>query len=261
MTLPTYDFSGRVALITGGTSGIGRATALALARAGAAVALTGRRQALGEAVAAEVAQAGGRARFILADHTRLEDCERAVAEAVGAFGQLDLLFNNAGLVLSGTAETTSEADWQAVLDVNVTAVWRMSRLALPHLRARRGVIVNNASDWGLVGAREALAYCVSKGAVVQLTRAMALDHAAEGVRVNAVCPGDTLVERWLTEGYFRDSGPVDLETVAREASAGLPLGRVAAAEEIAQAVLFLASAASGFVTGVALPVDGGNTAR
>jgi NAD(P)-dependent dehydrogenase (short-subunit alcohol dehydrogenase family) len=121
-----------------------------------------------------------------------------VEETVRAFGAVDVLFNNAGIVTSGTAETVSEEDWHATLAVNVTAVWRMSRLVIPHMRAAgRGAIVNNASDWGIVGARDALPYATSKGAVVLMTKSMALDHAHENIRVNAVCPGDTLVERWL----------------------------------------------------------------
>jgi NAD(P)-dependent dehydrogenase (short-subunit alcohol dehydrogenase family) len=122
-----------------------------------------------------------------------------------------------------------------------------------------GVIVNNASDWGLVGARDAVAYATSKGAVVQMTRSMALDHAHENIRINAVCPGDTFVERWVEEGYFRESGRVTEEEARR--SDDLPMRRVADAVEIARAVLFLASDLSSFMTGVALPVDGGNTAQ
>ena len=244
----------KVALVTGGTSGIGRATAELFAAEGAQVAITGRRAALGEAVAGQI-----RGRYIVADHRRAEDCHQAVEQTLAAFGRIDILFNNAGIVVSGTAESTSEQDWQDTLDLNVTAVWRMSRLAIPHMRRQGGgAIVNNASDWGLVGAPGVVAYCTSKGAVIQLTRAMALDHAAEGIRINAVCPGDTFVERWLQEGYYRFSGQVS-EAEARQTD--LPIGRVAEASEIAKAVLFLASAESSFITGTALVVDGGNTAR
>jgi NAD(P)-dependent dehydrogenase (short-subunit alcohol dehydrogenase family) len=183
-----------------------------------------------------------------------------VEETLAAFGRLDILFNNAGIVLAGTAETTTEQDWQDTFDLNVTAVWRMSRLVIPILRRQGGgAIINNASDWGLVGAPEALAYAASKGAVIQMTRSMALDHAKENIRVNAVCPGDTFVERWLQEGYYRDSGEVD-ETSARSSDT-IPLGRVAEAGEIARAVLFLASDESSFMTGATLVVDGGNTAQ
>ena len=244
----------KVALITGGTSGIGRATAELFAAQGARVAITGRRAKLG----CQVAEAIGGI-YIQADHRRLQDCERVVRETLVAFGRIDILFNNAGIVLSGTAEGTSEQDWEDILLLNVTAVWRMSRLVIPILRAQGGgVIVNNASDWAMVGAPSAVAYCTTKGAVVQMTRSMALDHAAENIRINAVCPGDTFVERWLKEGYYRQSGGVT-EEEARKTD--LPIGRVAEASEIARAVLFLATEASSFMIGATLMVDGGNTAR
>ena len=244
----------KVALITGGTSGIGRATAELFSQAGASVAFTGRRADLG----LQVAQATGGV-YIQADHRSLADCQRSVSETRQAFGRIDILFNNAGIVVSGTAESTSEQDWEDTLQLNVTAVWRMSRLVIPLMRAQGGgVIVNNASDWGLVGAPSVVAYCTSKGAVIQMTRAMAMDHAGENIRINAVCPGDTFVERWLNEGYYRQTEGVS-EAEARKSD--LPIGRVAETSEIAQAVLFLASEASSFMTGATLVVDGGNTAR
>lgn len=252
---------GRVALITGGTSGIGEATALLFAREGACVAITGRRTALGQAVVERIAAGGGEAIFVEADHTRAEDCQRAVETVLARWGRVDILCNNAGIVPAGTAEGTSEEVWSRTLALNVTAVWRMSKLVLPHMRAQGGgVIVNTASDWGLVAGREAVAYCTSKGAVVQMTRAMALDHARENIRINAVCPGDTFVQRWVEDGYFAGSGGVDLEKALQESGEALPMGRVGRPEEIARAILFLASDDSSFVTGSALLVDGGNTA-
>jgi len=245
----------KVALITGGTSGIGRATVELFVEEGARVAFTGRRVELGT----ELSHRTG-AYFMTADHRLFEDCQRTVYETLAKFGRIDILFNNAGIVVHGSAETTSEEDWRDTLDLNVTAVWRMSRLVLPIMRAQGGgVIINNASDWGLVGARDAVAYAASKGAVIQMTRCMALDHAKENIRVNALCPGDTFVERWIQQGYFRGSGVVD-ETTARESDT-IPLGRVAEVGEIARAVLFLASDDSSFVTGATLVVDGGNTAQ
>jgi NAD(P)-dependent dehydrogenase (short-subunit alcohol dehydrogenase family) len=245
----------KVALITGGTSGIGKATVELFVEEGCQVVFTGRRVKLGK----ELSRQTG-ATFMTADHCLFEDCQRTVYETVAKFGRIDILFNNAGIVVLGSAETTSEEDWRDTLDLNVTAVWRMSRLVLPIMRAQgSGVIINNASDWGLVGARDAVAYSASKGAVIQMTRSMALDHAKENIRVNAVCPGDTFVERWIEQGFFRGSGAVD-EATARQSDT-IPLGRVAEAKEIARAVLFLASDDASFVTGAALAVDGGNTAQ
>jgi meso-butanediol dehydrogenase / (S,S)-butanediol dehydrogenase / diacetyl reductase len=248
--------SNKLALITGGTSGIGQATVRLFVAEGARVAFTGRRRALGQALAAETG-----AVFIEADHRILADCERSVQAAVAALGGLDILFNNAGIVTSGTAEGTGEDVWAETLALNVTGVWRMSRLALPHLRVRGGgAIVNNASDWGLVAGRGVVAYCTSKGAVIQMTKAMALDHAREGIRINAVCPGDTFVERWLEGDYAERVGGTAAEEIAAMGAA-LPLGRVGQATEIARAVLFLASDEASFVTGTTLLVDGGNTAQ
>ncbi len=250
----------RVALITGGTSGIGEATARLFSQEGAAVVITGRREELGRTVMTQIEAEGGQATFIPADHTRPEDCRRVVETVVADFGRLDILFNNAGIVTSGTAEETSEEEWAYVFDLNVTAIWRMCKLVLPQMRTQGGgVIINNASDWGVVGGREAVAYCASKGAVVLMTKAMALDHARENIRINAVCPGDTFVERWEREG-FQGSVGKDFDTALKEAAEALPLGRVGRVEEIAKAVLFLASDDSSFVTGTTLLVDGGNTA-
>lgn len=254
--------TGSVAIITGATSGIGKATALLFAEEGAGVVITGRRAALGRHLEQEINQSGGRCLFIEADHTRAEDCARVVDETLAAFGRVDILFNNAGIVTGGTAETTSEETWEETLAINVTAVWRMSKLVIPHMRRQgKGVIVNNGSDWSVVAGRDALPYIMSKGAVAMMTRAMALDYARENIRVNAVCPGDTFVDRWMEKGYFEASDPATFEETLKEASAYIPMGRFGKPEEIARAVLFLASDDSSFVTGHLLLVDGGNTAQ
>jgi meso-butanediol dehydrogenase / (S,S)-butanediol dehydrogenase / diacetyl reductase len=252
----------RVAIITGATSGIGKATAVLFAQEGAKVVITGRRRDRGEEVVSEVRALGGVCQFIQTDHTDPEACSRLVERTLAEFGRIDILFNNAGIVTRGTAETVTEEDWYSTLAINVTAVWRMSRLVIPIMRAQGGgVIVNNGSDWAVVGAQDALPYAASKGAVAQMTKSMALDHAGENIRVNAVCPGDTFVERWVEKGYFEESGPVTREQALAESAAYIPLKRFADPMEIAKAALFLASDDSSFVTGHLLLVDGGNTAK
>lgn len=248
----------KVVLITGGAAGIGRATAQLCAAEGARVVVTGR-DSLGNS---EEECRAIPATFVKVDHATLEGCTASVEATLQAHGRIDVLFNNAGVVMQGTAEGTSEEAWRETMDLNVTSVWRMCKLVLPHMRAQStgGVIVNNASDWGLVGAEGAVAYCASKGAVVQLTRCLALDHARDGVRVNAICPGDTYVERWTREGYFKGSGAVP-RSEANGPRPDLPLGRVAGADEIAKGVLFLATSDSSYMTGQTLTIDGGNTAR
>ena len=255
------QFQGKIVLITGGTSGIGEATAIQFANEGAKVIITGRRTDRGESVVRKIKESGREAIFIHADHVKIADCQHVIRSVIEKFGRVDILFNNAGIVLSGNAEGTSEEQWQAVMDLNVTAVWRMSKLVLPSMRKNgRGVIINNASDWGIVGGKEAVAYCASKGAVIQMTKAMALDHAHENIRVNAVCPGDTFVERWVEKGYFDTTDPVEEQAARKESGESIPMRRVAEVDEIAGAVLFLASDDASYITGTTLVVDGGNTA-
>jgi len=250
--------SGKVAIITGATSGIGKATALLFAEEGADLVITGRRVELGQHLENEIRQKGVRCVFVEADHSQADECSRVVERTLSDFGRVDILFNNAGIVTNGTAETTSEEVWNETFAINVTAVWRMCKLVIPHMKRQgKGVIVNNGSDWSVVAGQDALPYIASKGAVAMMTKAMALDHARENIRVNAVCPGDTLVDRWVEKGYFEDSDPVTIEEAMKESSAYIPMGRFGKPEEIAQAVLFLASDDSSFVTGHLLLVDGG----
>jgi len=244
------DFSGKTVLLTGATSGIGLAIARAFAVHGADLVLTGRRQL------PEMPSGSGRTVFIAADITAPETPDRLVAETIDRFGKLDILVNNAGILFRGDALACTDEEWERTLTTNVTAAFRLSRAALAVMKPRRsGVIVNIASDWGLVGARNAVAYGVSKGALVQLTRSMALDHARDGIRVNAVCPGDT------------DTGMLDSATDGAdrkqklaELGAAIPLGRVGRPEEVAHAVCYLSSDEASFITGAALAVDGGNSA-
>ena len=254
---------GKVALITGGTSGIGEATARLFARQGARVAITGRRIESGDRVVSEIRSVGGEAIFIAADVTLAEDCRRSIDETLAAYERIDILFNNAGIVTQGTLEETSEEDWARTFDVNVKGTYLMTKLVLPVMRAQSaqggGVVVNNASDWGIVGGPGYTAYSASKGAVVLLTKSTALEVARDNIRVNAICPGDTYVERW--HAAERRNPSVDFEAELKAMGEDLPIGRVGTVEEIAQAVLFLASDESSFMTGATLIVDGGNTAR
>ena len=254
--------SGRVAIITGATSGIGKATALLFAEEGADIVITGRRAELGQRVSDEIRQKGVRCVFVQADHAQAEACSHVVERTLAEFGRIDILFNNAGIVTKGTAETTEDAIWNETLAINVTAVWRMNKLVIPQMKKQGGgVIVNNGSDWSVVGGKNAFPYIVSKGAIGMMTKAMALDFARDNIRVNAVCPGDTFVDRWIEKGYFEYSDPVSLEQAIKDSSAYIPMGRFGKPEEIAKAVLFLASDDSSFMTGHLLLVDGGNTAQ
>ncbi len=248
---------GKVALVTGGASGIGRATALLFAREGAAVAVVDLDGRGAEAVAQAIVAAGGQAVAISADVSQPEDCARAVQETVTAFGGLDILFNNAGIVRRASVMESSVEDWDRVIAVNLRSVFLMSRAALPVMIARGGgAIVNTGSGWGLKGGRQAAAYCASKGAVVNLTRAMALDHGAQNIRVNCVCPGDT--DTPMLRHEARQLGQPEERFLAEAAER--PLGRIGTPEEIARAVLFLVSDAASFVTGAVLAVDGGGVA-
>jgi NAD(P)-dependent dehydrogenase (short-subunit alcohol dehydrogenase family) len=210
----------------------------------------------------EIRQRGARGVFVQADHSQADDCSRVVERTLAEYGRVDILFNNAGIVTKGTAETTPEDVWNETMAVNVTGVWCMSKLVIPVMKRQGGgVIVNNGSDWSVVAGRDAFPYVVSKGAVGLMTKAMALDFARENIRVNAVCPGDTFVDRWLEKGYFEYSDPVSLEQAIKDSSDYIPMGRFGKPEEIASAALFLASDDSSFVTGHLLLVDGGNTAQ
>ncbi len=250
--------SGRAALITGGASGIGRAIAALFARAGAAVAVVDRDEAGGSAAARAIADVpGGRAIFVRADVTRDADCGAAVDKTLAAFGRLDVLVNNAGVIRRAAVPDTSDEDWDRTLAVNVKAVYLMCRRVIPIMvRAGCGAIVNTASNWGLAGGAKAAAYCASKGAVVLLTKAMAIDHGRQKIRVNCVCPGD--VDTPMLRGEAAQLGE-PVEAFLAESAAN-PLGRVARPEDVARAALYLASDESSFVTGAALVVDGGFSA-
>jgi len=248
---------GKVALITGGTSGIGRATAVLFAREGASVVLTGRSRERGVEVVREIQGSGGRARFVRADVRHADDCERAVAETVAAFGRLDVLFNNAGVYVANDVTGCTEEEWDLQVDVSLKGTFLMCRSAVPVMIAQGGgSIVNNSSGWGLVGGARAVAYCAAKGGMVVMTKAMAIDHGTQGIRVNCVCPGDT--ETPMEHADAEHQG-MTWEAYL-EAASDRPLGRMGEPDEVARAVLFLASDESSFITGAALPVDGGGAA-
>jgi len=247
----------KVALITGGTSGIGEATAFLFAKEGAKVAITGRDEKRGHAVTGKILSSSCKAIFIRTDVRKSGECRRAVEETVSTFGRLDILFNNAGVFYPHTILDCSEEEWDLQIDINLKGTFLMSKFALPHLiQQGSGVIINNSSGWGLVGGDRAVAYCASKGGVVLLTKAMAIDHGPQGIRVNCICPGD--VDTPMLPEDARMRGLNWNEYLA--ACANRPLGRIGTADEIAKAVLFLASDDSSFMTGAALVVDGGGTA-
>ncbi len=247
----------RVALITGGTSGIGRATAALFALEGARVGLTGRNEARGREVVGQIETAGGKALFIRSDVRLAADCRRAVEETIRTFGRLDILFNNAGVFVPHTVPDCTEEEWDETIDTSLKGTFLMSKFALPAMIARgRGVIINNSSGWGLVGGDAAAAYCAAKGGVVLLTKAMAIDHGRQGIRVNCICPVD--VETPMLPEDARRRGMTWEAYLA--GAANRPLGRIGQPEEIARAALFLASDDASFMTGAALAVDGGGTA-
>ncbi len=246
---------GRVAIVTGGNSGIGRASALGLARAGARVVIGARREREGAAVVEEIEAEGGAAAFVPTDVTQEADVRRMVETALLTYGRLDIAVNNAG---ANTTDGTypplvdlDEAGWDRIVDVNLKGVWLSMKHELrPMLEAGTGAIVNTSSIAGLVGIRNSAAYTASKHGVVGLTKAAALEVAARGVRVNAICPGtvDTpMLERLLAVQPERRGAYAAAE----------PLGRMAAPREVADVVLFLCSDAATYLTGAAIPVDGG----
>ena len=249
--------SGKVALITGGGTGIGRAIALAFAREGASVTVAGRRLEKLREVISEIQKHGGAGLALECDVTRAREVERAVEGTVERFGRLNVLVNNAGAVHVSTVEAISEEDWDRLMTVNVKGPFLMSRAVLPEFRkCDGGVIVNIGSVLGLYAVKERAAYCASKGGVTMLTKAMALDHAHENVRVNCICP--SIVETELVKGVFDESERGQALRKARIAT--IPLGRIGQPADVAEMAVFLASEESSWLTGAAIPLDGGISA-
>ena len=253
MPLAAADLDGKVTLVTGGGAGIGRATALAFADAGASVVVADVDQAGGEDTARAVRERGGAARFIATDVTQAGSVEAMVAATVAVFGRLDCAFNNAGVGSLSRTHEYREEDWDRVMAVNLKGVWLCVKYeVLRMLEQGSGVIVNMASATGLVGARNAAAYVTSKHGVVGLTRAAALEYAEHGIRVNAVCPG--VIRTQMHGGRLEDAAD------AAHLTAYHPIGRLGEPEEVAAAVVWLSSDAASFVTGTMLSVDGAWTA-
>ena len=253
----SFDFSGKRALVTGGTSGMGEAVALAFARAGARVVISGRDQQRARNVISRAGRLPGSLAFVAGDVTRRDKCDLVVTEAVGILDGLDILVNSAGVIFHATAEETTDEQWQQTMTVNVNGLFYICRAALPALKESRGTIVNIASDAALSGSYHLTAYCASKGAVLQMSRAMALDYARDGVRIVPVCPGD--VDTPMLRGEFRERG-LEAETGLAESAEGVPLNRVCTPEEVADLVLFACSDSARFVTGYPLVMDGGGRA-
>ena len=242
-----------VALVTGASSGIGAATAIAFAEAGWEVMAAGRDEGRLE----EVADVSDSIAIWSGELTESEDCDELVADTIDEFGNLDCLVNCAGIIVRANVADTSDEDWRYTMGINLDAPFYLSRAALPHLLQSTGSIVNIASDWGLKGGERAAAYCASKGAIVQLTKAMAIDHARDGIRVNAVCPGDIDTPMLSNEADDKD---IDLEDFLAQAAEDSPNGRIGTPEEVAALVVFLASDAATHITGTAIPIDGGGSA-
>jgi NAD(P)-dependent dehydrogenase (short-subunit alcohol dehydrogenase family) len=243
---------GKVAIITGAGAGIGEATALLFAREGASVCVNSVSES-GLKVVKKINKAGGEALWVRCDVSREDDAKNIIDETIKAFGRLDILFNNAGIVAQGSVETCSIDDFDRNMLVNVRGVFLCSRYALPYLKKTKGTIINCSSSVALKGVAERAAYTASKGAVHSMTRAMAMDHIKDGIRVNAICPGTTntpsLKERLTQKGNYEEIRKL---YIARQ-----PLGRFGEPEEIAEGVLFLAL--NKFCTGISLSIDGGMT--
>lgn len=247
--------TGKVALITGASSGIGRATAIKFASEGCQVALVARRGDQLAEVVRTIQTYGGEAKAIPADVTQEADIERAVRETVAALGRLDVLVNAAGLLTSGTIETTRLEDWDYMMNVNARAPFYLIQCALPHLIERKGNIVNVSSVTGLRAFPGILAYCASKAALDQLTHCVALEVAGKGVRVNAVNPGVVVTSLHRTSGMDEEAYASFLE----RSKTTHPLGRVGQPEEVAELIFFLASPKAGWITGLSCSIDGGRS--
>ena len=242
-----------VVLVTGASSGIGAAIAVTFAENGWDVMAAGRDEGRLE----EVADVSEHIITWAGELGSSQDCDELVADTIDEFGRIDCLVNNAGIILRGTVSETTDADWRETMAVNLDVPFFLSRAALPYLLRSEGSIVNIASDWGLRGGERAAAYCASKGGLVLLTRAMARDHARDGLRINAICPGDVDTPMLAAEA---EAEGMEIDEYMAEASEAVPSGRVAEPEEVASLALFLASDAATHINGTTIAIDGGGGA-
>jgi len=252
-------FAGKGIIVTGGASGIGKATVERFLEEGARVAIVDVSEKNGERAVEEMKKKGHSPVLLVGDVTNSLDVRRMVKLALARLRRIDVLFNNAGILVEGTVEQVSEEDWDRIMAVNVKGVFLMTKEVIPiMLRQKKGVIVNNASCSGLVGDRGAIAYNASKGAVVLMTKCLALDYARKNIRVNCVCPGEIETPMFLQEARSRGITPEEHREALREYH---PIGRLGRPREVADAVLFLASDDASFITGTAFSVDGGYTCQ
>ncbi|MFX0062028.1 MAG: SDR family NAD(P)-dependent oxidoreductase [Candidatus Hermodarchaeota archaeon] len=255
--LELLSLDGKVAVITGAASGIGLITAKLLAEMGATIALIDINESQGEEAAVQIRKTGGQAKFFYCNVTSDSDCKKTIEGIYKEFGKINILFNNAGVIRRKNVLDLTEEEWDLVVNVSLKAIYLLSRYVIPIMtEGGGGSIINTGSGWGLKGGPNAVAYCAAKGGVVNMTRAMAIDHGNEGIRVNCVCPGDT--DTPLLRGEAYQLG-VNEDAFMKEA-ADRPLSRIGTPQDIAYAVLYLASDLSSWVTGTTLVVDGGGLA-
>lgn len=248
---------GKVALITGGTEGMGFATAHRFLVEGAKVVISGRSKQKGARALSRLKSCGEIA-FVQGDVSKAKDAKKMVDFTVRKFRRIDILFNNAGIYMEKLAEDTSEEEWDRLIDINLKGPFLVSKYAIPYMKKQKGgSIINNSSDAGLVGNKRCPVYCASKGALTIMTKAMALDYAKYNIRVNSVNPGTIDTPMLAYEAEASD----DIDEYLRRSNEEHPIGRIGRPEEVANAVLFLASDEASFVTGAALSVDGGLTAQ